>query len=207
MLNAEGENGMTEDERIISGKRLTECMDRQNKDNKDLVCQLDLKGCNISTSFLSQMRSGHRSISYSTAVMLAECLNIDEGYLLGKDNFEATNYFDYLYRTNHAEEMAIHSPDIKRKATIIKMAGYSSSFNFDAGTAEVDAEGITSSHPFSIEVSNKTEKAQIPYSYMEVIEKQVIQYAEALIHAAVIRYQPKVFDSVEDFNKERYGSK
>lgn len=163
-----------------SGSRLKECMKLRKKKNKDMCTWLQLKGSNINTDYLSQLRGDKRPISYDNALLFAKYLNIDEGYLMGKDKFVASTYSEYLSIMDKKEQVDEWSPEIQLKAMILWMAGYEAKFDFDEPSTFGD-----DNYPFTMTVSDGRKTTTIPYDTIDTIQQQIVQYATTLVDAAV----------------------
>lgn len=182
---------------ITTGSRLRECMALRNKKNAAVATWLQLHGSRIKSDFISQLRYDNSPLSYSNAKLIADCLDIDEGYLLGQDDFVSKNYNDYLTLMGKYDQIEKFTPDLKRKANIIDLAGYSLRANFNT---EVTTGNSTT--PFSITVTNGKKTAEIPYSTLDEIEEQVRQFTATLLNAAIAMNQPKQM-SIEEFEQTR----
>lgn len=88
---------VTATRRIVGSSRLRECMKMREVRAVDVIRWLYIeKDITVSSAQMSQMTSGSRSIPVYLAFFIADYLDVDADYLLGKDSFKTNSYKEFM---------------------------------------------------------------------------------------------------------------
>lgn len=82
------------------------------------------KAYSMLPSHLSEIINYKRTLPREFATKFADVLNIDAGYLLGVDDFEATDYSEFLMLQNHKEDAERSFSEFGRMNLLLLPTGY-----------------------------------------------------------------------------------
>lgn len=169
----------------ISGRRLTECMKLKKMKIAELSDWISTnKGMDsYSMQYISQMRTGHRAISSQNAFLFAECLGIDSGYLLGKDNFIAQSYEEYLSIIGSKEKWKEQLQS--DRAELHKYDGYLHPCGYKVIEATFNPEG----KPTEYRIAHNGNEAMISVSEMQKFKKAIDEQIQLRMKALMDKYK------------------
>lgn len=169
----------------IAGSRLKECMKSKNMKLSEMAEWIYTnKGMDsYSIQYISQMRNGHRAISAENAFMFSECLEIDSGYLLGKDFWLAKSYDEYLGimkdMNNQLEQQKSNRADLHLYDSYLKDNGY-----------KIEEAVFYDMKPKEYHVSDRAERiAVIPASEMKKFKKAIDEQIQLRMKALMDKYK------------------
>ena len=158
--------------------RLNEVMQLRGYSQVDLINKADEYGdLTLTTSNLSEIMHGKRALPHKYKILFSKILTIDQGYLLGYDDFEAANYKEYTEMVSDALDIEESKRRYSKYDYLLNPLGYSvkSFSDFEDGTGEY---GVVYKHSI----------AQIPRTEMEVFEKDVRHFIKLKIDSLMQRY-------------------
>lgn len=171
----------TNEKNKLSGNRLKECMDLREKKATELSRWIEDKGFICSDKYISLIKNGKRPISPSNAYLFAECLKIDSGYLLGKDDFRAESYQDYLEKEESNRQVKKVAQQMSKYDYLLEPYGYY--------VRSCLADGPDGTNTTTYQIQHNDQMAHIPDKEMKKFKKDVDDFIRLKMDALMDKYE------------------
>ena len=121
-------------------------------------------------SHLTEIIKKKRPLPQEFAIKFADVLNVDPGYLLGFDEYKASNYSEYLKMRKHEEDVQLSFSEFDKVNLLMHLSGYS---------VEESAGWVNQKPDYVITANDKT--VEIPASAMDKAIEDINLYIKMRI--------------------------